>query len=146
MGIGVTSAKYAAPKRTCLEAHQTGWRLAQSDRAVFDKIGHEHLKPITGTFVVVLSRTQREHGAIGDAWMVPAERNSERPCPTRTLDNWFTFLLGTAASVNAKSSASLAERTAEIVGLDALRFTQVHGVWSAFWGTLNKKAAPTSDL
>jgi len=55
-------------------------------------------------------------------------------------------LLRVGTRIDRLSCTPLAERIAKIVGLDALRFTQVPGVWGPFWGTLNKKAAPKSSL
>ena len=37
----------------------------------------------------VLRQARKRAAAIGDAWVLPAVRNPERPCAKGTLDKWF---------------------------------------------------------
>ncbi len=58
-------------------------------RARHDKIGFEHVTPMSSVLHEVLVKAQRSVAAIGDAWVLPASRNASRPCPKGTLDKWF---------------------------------------------------------
>ncbi len=76
-------------------AHETGHRLSAvlqlrwSDvdltrsvvrwQAATDKSGREHETPLTACAVAALQGVQREHPAIGDAWVLPAPRDPSRP-------------------------------------------------------------------
>lgn len=59
-------------------------------RAVHDKIGFEHVTPMSATLRAALLRARSETAAIGEAWVLPSPRHPERPCPKGTLDKWFT--------------------------------------------------------
>ena len=58
-------------------------------RAVHDKIGFEHVTPMSSTLHGVLVRARMKTGTIGDAWVLPSTRRPARPCPKGTLDKWF---------------------------------------------------------
>lgn len=58
-------------------------------RAIHDKIGFEHVTPISETLCTTLRRARTWHAAIGDTWVLPSVRNPERPCAKGTLDKWF---------------------------------------------------------
>lgn len=86
-------------------AHETGHR-GQSNRMLrsgdvdfenkpitwcgeHDKIGFEHVTPITYEAVRVLERLRREHGVIGDACLFPSPVDPSKPLCRRTLSKWW---------------------------------------------------------
>jgi integrase len=122
-------------------AHETGHRasslrhLRWSDvdldrgnvrwRAGSDKIGLEHQTPLTPAAVEALAGARVKHPAIGDAWIFPASRRSEAPCPRHTLNKWW----------------SRAERLAGLEGIPRLGY---HSLRRQFATEL--KDAPLPDL
>ncbi len=59
-------------------------------RAIHDKIGHEHITPISPALHVALVAARQRSPAIGDAWVLPSKRHPERACPKGTLDHLFS--------------------------------------------------------
>ena len=56
---------------------------------ISDKIGFEHVTPISVPSRQALARARKKVAAIGDTWVLPAARHLDRPCPKGTLDKWF---------------------------------------------------------
>ncbi len=58
-------------------------------RAENDKIGNEHVTPVSRATIDVLVRARSQSTAIGDSWVLPAMRRSGSPCSYKQLTNWF---------------------------------------------------------
>ncbi len=67
-------------------------------RAEHDKIGFEHMTPISEGLSGALRAARGKSRGIGDAWVLPSIRRPEAPCPKGTLDKWFDDA-ATAAAV-----------------------------------------------
>lgn len=59
-------------------------------RAAHDKIGHEHVTPISPALHTALVAARLRSPVIGDAWVFPSQRHPERACPKGTLDKLFS--------------------------------------------------------
>ncbi len=87
-------------------AHETGHRIGAirmlrwSDidlehqtvrwRAENDKIGFEHVTPLTPEAVAALEAARARQRAIGDAWVFPAPGDPHRPCSRHLFQDWWT--------------------------------------------------------
>jgi integrase len=58
-------------------------------RAEHDKIGFEHVTPMSDALAGALRGARGQRRSIGDAWALPSSRRPERSCPKGTLDKWF---------------------------------------------------------
>jgi integrase len=58
-------------------------------RAEHDKIGFEHLTPMSPVASAALRTARGSRPGIGDVWVLPASRRPDHPCPKGTLDKWF---------------------------------------------------------
>jgi integrase len=86
-------------------AHETGHRIGAirklrwSDidlerrvvrwRAEDDKIGFEHVTPLSEAAVEGLDRVRHEAPAIGEAWLLPSLEDAGRPCSRHLLRDWW---------------------------------------------------------
>ncbi len=86
-------------------AHETGHRISAvrhlhwSDvdteqhtirwRAQHDKLGFEHVTPISPAAVAVLERARRAQSAVGDSWVLPAPADPQHPCSVFVLRDWW---------------------------------------------------------
>jgi integrase len=86
-------------------AHETGHRISAvrrlrwSDvnwgqrtirwRAEHDKIGFEHVTPLSPPALGALEQARRERLAVGEAWIVPAPEDPGRPCSIFRLRDWW---------------------------------------------------------
>ncbi len=59
-------------------------------RATHDKIGYEHMTPISTTLHEALVAARQQSLGIGDAWVLPSKRHPDRACPKGTLDHLFS--------------------------------------------------------
>jgi integrase len=66
-----------------LERSRVRWRAAH------DKIGFEHVTPMSPALHAALVAAQKQTAAIGDAWVLPGKRKPNAPCPKGTLDKAF---------------------------------------------------------
>ncbi len=57
-------------------------------RAEHDKIGFEHVTPVSPTLQAELIEVRQRMAMIGDAWLLPAVRDPSQPCSRGTLDKW----------------------------------------------------------
>ncbi|HEX8851009.1 MAG TPA: tyrosine-type recombinase/integrase, partial [Gemmatimonadaceae bacterium] len=122
-------------------AHETGHRIGSirqlrwSDvdtqaatvrwRAETDKIGAEHVTPLTAPAAEALDRQRRSAPAIGDAWVFPAPGDGGQPCSRHLLRDWW-------------------ERAAVRVGLPAGERFGYHSLRRQFASEL--KETPLADL
>ena len=58
-------------------------------RAEHDKIGFEHLTPMSMVMGEALRVARGKRPGIGEVWVLPAIRRPGQPCPKGTLDKWF---------------------------------------------------------
>jgi integrase len=58
-------------------------------RAEHDKIGFEHLTPMSPVAGAALRVARGRRPGIGEVWVLPAIRKPDHPCPKGTLDKWF---------------------------------------------------------
>lgn len=58
-------------------------------RAEGDKTGREHVTPLTPAAVKALRRAQDERAAIGEAWVLPAPADEEKPVSRHRLRDWW---------------------------------------------------------
>jgi integrase len=58
-------------------------------RAEHDKIGFEHLTPMSTVLGGALRVARGSGPGIGEVWVLPSIRRPDRPCPKGTLDKWF---------------------------------------------------------
>ena len=58
-------------------------------RAAHDKIGFEHVTPMSPRVLAALLNARHQRPAIGDSWVLPSIRDASKPCPKGTLDKWF---------------------------------------------------------
>jgi len=122
-------------------AHETGHRIGAirklrwSDvdlerarvrwRGETDKLGREHITPLTGAAVEALHAARGRNPAIGDAWIFPAPEDDAEPCSRFLMRDWWLR----------------AEEAAELVHVDGLGW---HGLRRKFGEEL--KDIPLKDL
>jgi len=122
-------------------AHETGhrigairnlrWSDADLERARMrwrgetDKLGREHVTPLTGAAVKALKAARRRKPAIGDAWIFPAPEDASEPCSRFLMRDWWLR----------------AEESAELEHVDGLGW---HGLRRKFGEEL--KGVPLKDL
>jgi integrase len=94
-------------------------------RAEHDKIGFEHITPISPTLETVLADIRQHSASIGDTWVLPGTRNPHQPCPKGTLDKAF-------------------ERAAALAGVDLAPRARWHGLRRKF--ATEMKDLPLKDL
>ena len=86
-------------------AHETGHRIGAvrrlrwSDvdlaarrvqwRAETDKIGFEHVTPLSAAAVAALEQWRREHPTVGAGWLLPAPGDLSQPCSVFLLGDWW---------------------------------------------------------
>jgi integrase len=86
-------------------AHETGHRIGSirllrwSDvdleesrvrwRGENDKIGFEHVTPLTERAVAALNRARKAQGAIGDSWVFPAPKDPSQPVSRHLVRDWW---------------------------------------------------------
>lgn len=75
--------------------------LAKTWRAESDKTRSEHTTPLTQAAVQAARLALREQTAIGDSWVFPSPKFSNRPCSAHTLSKWMQ---------QARKAAGLGER------------------------------------
>lgn len=66
-----------------LDKHEIRWT------AELDKIGHEHVTPITPAGTAALVHAQRAAMRIGEGWVLPSPSDPERPCSRHLLRDWW---------------------------------------------------------
>jgi integrase len=57
-------------------------------RAKHDKIGRQHVTPISKALGIVLERAQKARKAIGDGWLFPSPADLQRPCSRNIMRDW----------------------------------------------------------
>ena len=58
-------------------------------RAENDKIGFEHITPLTDEVVILLATRQKSERAIGDAWVFPSPRDASKHCSREIIMQWW---------------------------------------------------------
>jgi len=94
-------------------------------RAEHDKIGFEHVTPMSPALQAELVAAQRQAAAIGEAWVLPGIRDPDVPCAKGTLDKAF-------------------QRAAALAEVDLPPRTRWHGLRRKFATEL--KHLPLKDL
>ena len=64
-----------------------------------DKIGFEHVTPLSAAAVDALDRLRRTRAAIGDGWVFPAPKKPDRPCSRHVVKDWWERCEGEAKTV-----------------------------------------------
>ncbi len=62
-----------------LDAARCRWRSEN------DKIGYEHVTPLSDESVAALTAARAEQRASGDAWVFPGSADSSKPCSRHLL-------------------------------------------------------------
>lgn len=110
-------------------AHETGHRIKSirelrwSDvdldggrirwRGENDKIGFEHVTPLTEGALAVLRGARKRNPGIGEAWVLPAPADASKPCSRHRMRHWW-------------------ERAEELAGLEHIRGLGWHGLRRKF--------------
>jgi integrase len=94
-------------------------------RAEHDKIGFEHVTPLSPALQTALAAARKQAAAIGDTWVLPGTRTPDQPCPKGTLDKAFA-------------------RAAELAGVELPRRARWHGLRRKF--ATEMKDLPLKDL
>jgi len=102
-----------------LERSRIRWRAAH------DKIGFEHVTPMSPALQAALVAVQKRAATIGDTWVLPSKRKPDIPCPKGTLDKAFAH-------------------AAEVAGIDLPARARWHGLRRKFATEL--KNLPLKDL
>ena len=58
-------------------------------RGEYDKIGWEHVTPVTGVVMDALAEARRGQAAVGDAWIFPAPGKPSEPCSRHLFRDWW---------------------------------------------------------
>ena len=58
-------------------------------RAEHDKVGHEHVTPVSTAAIDALRKARAKTNTIGDSWVLPAMRRHGSPCSRYQLSHWF---------------------------------------------------------
>lgn len=120
-------------------AHETGhrahsirhlqWRDIDGERitwrAEHDKIGFEHVTPITPEAQKALQAARTEQPGVGQAWVLPAPQDATRPCSRHLLRTWW-------------------RRAEELAGLEHVDRLGWHGLRRKFGDELRE--LPMKDL
>ncbi len=110
-------------------AHETGHRIGSirllrwSDvdweknsirwRGENDKIGFEHVTPLTAAAKEALSRARKVQGAIGDSWVFPAPENPSLPVSRHLVRDWWERGEN-LAEISSRAGARLAQPPAKV--------------------------------
>ncbi len=71
-------------------------------RAQHDKIGFEHVTPLSPAAVAALERAQRRAMAVGEAWVFPAPGDPMKPCSVFLFQDWWNKAEAVAGLVHVR--------------------------------------------